>query len=83
MLVWHVDAQFGRWHKVFARTLGDHHTHLFAKHWSDFWCLVDGHLFGHIRILVVQIVGDVAIFPQEGEKFKKKLAEVFANSKPP
>lgn len=83
ILVWHVDAQFGRRHKVFARTLGDHHTRLLMKHGRDFRHLVDGQFLGHIGVLVVQVVRYVAILPQEGEEFEKKLAEVFANAKPP
>ncbi len=83
ILVWHVDAQFGRWHEVFARALGDHHTGLLMKHGRDFRHLVDGQFLGHIGVLVVQVVGYVAILPQEGEEFEKKLAEVFANAKPP
>lgn len=83
MLVWHVDAQFGWRHKVFARTLGDHHARLLTKHGRDFRHLVDGQFLGHLGVLVVQVIGYVAIFPQEGEEFKKKLAEVFANAKPP
>lgn len=82
-LVWHVDAQFGWRHEVFARTLGNHHARLLTKHGRDFGHLVDGKLLGHLGLLVVQVVGYVAIFPQEGEELEQKLAEVFANAEPP
>lgn len=44
---------------------------------------MDGQLLGHLGLLVVQVIGYVAVFPQEGEELEQKLAEVFANAEPP
>lgn len=82
-LVRHVNAQFWRRHKVLPWALCDHHTSLFAKHGGYFWRVVCRHLYGHLSILVVQVVGNVPILPQEGKELKKKLAEVFSDAKPP
>ena len=82
-LVRHVNAQFWRRHKVLPWALCDHHTSLFAEHGSYFWLVVCRHLHGHLSVLVVQVVGNVPILPQEGKELKKKLAEVFSDAKPP
>ena len=82
-LVRHVDAQFGRRHKVLSRTLCDHHACLLAEHGGDFGRLVRGHLLGHLGVLVMQVVGDVPVLPEEGEQLQEELTEVLAYAKPP
>lgn len=85
LLIWHVDAEFGWRDKVFPRTLCDYHTRLLVEHGSDLWRWVGSRdLFGCLRVLAaLEIVGHVAIFPQKGEKLQQKVAEVFADAKPP
>lgn len=84
-LVGHVDAEFGRRHKVLPGALRDHHARLLVEHGGDLWRrLGDGQVLGRLRVLAaLEVVGDVAVFPQEGEELQQEVAEVLPDAKPP
>lgn len=85
LLVRQVNAQFGWRDKVFPGALCDHHTCLLVEHGSYLrWGLRYWQILSHLRIsTVLKVIGDIAILSQEWKQLQQKVAEVFADAKPP
>lgn len=84
-LIRHVNAEFGRRDEVLPRALSDHHASLLVEHGSDLGGrLRSGKIFGRFGVVAaLEVVGDVAVLPQEGEELQQEVAEVLADAKPP
>lgn len=84
-LVGHVDAEFRRRDEVLPRTLRDHHARLLVEHGGDLRRrLGDGQVIDRLGVLAaLEVVGHVAVFPQEGEELQQEVAEVLADAEPP
>lgn len=84
-LVGHVDAEFRRRDEVLPRTLRDHHARLLVEHGGDLRRrLGDGQVIDRLGVLAaLEVVGHVAVFPQEGEELQQEVAEVLTDAEPP